>query len=87
MSDRRKKQVLVGRVVSTSMEKTVVVEVSRRVLHPVYKKYITKKKKYSAHLENKKCALGDTVKIITSRPISKTKRWSVTEVMGKGKRN
>jgi len=87
MDNRGKKQVLVGRVVSDRMEKTVIVEVSRRVRHPFYKKYITRKKKYSAHLENKDCALGDTVKIIASRPISKTKRWRVTDVVRKGKHN
>ena len=85
MSNRGKRQVLIGQVVSNRMEKTVVVEVSRRIRHPVYKKYITKKKNYSVHRTDKECAIGDIVKIIASRPISKTKRWTVSGVIGKGK--
>ena len=85
MDGRRNRQMLEGIVVSDRMEKTVMVEVSRRVRHPVYKKYVTKRKKYAAHTGNHQCAAGDTVKIIHSRPTSRTKRWRVTEVTGKGR--
>lgn len=71
------KRVLQGTVVSDKMEKTVVVEVSRRLMHPVYKKTIERSKKYKAHDEQKKFKMGDKVSIIESAPISKTKKWTV----------
>lgn len=71
------KRVLQGVVVSDKMEKTVVVQVSRRVSHPIYKKTIERTKKYKAHDEQKKFKMGDAVSIIESAPISKTKRWTV----------
>ena len=84
MSDRGKRQVLVGTVVSDKMQKTVVVEVARRVQHPVYKKYITKKKRISAHVENRECRVGDQVRIMSSRPLSKPKHWRVSEIGRQG---
>jgi len=71
------KRVLQGVVVSDKMEKTVVVQVSRRMAHPIYKKTIERSKKYKAHDEQKKFKIGDVVSIIESRPISKTKKWTV----------
>ena len=71
------KRVLQGVVVSDKMDKTVVVEVERRVMHPVYKKFIKRSKKYSAHDENNTAKVGDTVRIEECRPISKSKRWTV----------
>jgi len=71
------KRVLQGVVVSDKMEKTVVVKVSRRLMHPVYKKTIERSKKYAAHDEQKKFKTGDKVSIIESAPISKSKRWKV----------
>jgi len=71
------KRVLQGVVVSDKMEKTVVVKVSRRLMHPVYKKTIERSKKYAAHDEQKKFKIGDKVSIIESAPISKSKRWKV----------
>lgn len=71
------KRVLQGVVVSDKMEKTVVVQVSRRMMHPVYKKTIERSKKYAAHDEQKKFKIGDKVSIIESAPISKTKKWKV----------
>ena len=71
------KRVLQGVVVSDKMEKTVVVKVSRRMAHPIYKKTIERSKKYAAHDEQKKFKIGDVVSIIESAPISKTKRWKV----------
>lgn len=71
------KRVLQGVVVSDKMEKTVVVQVSRRMAHPIYKKTIERSKKYAAHDEQKKFKIGDVVSIIESAPISKSKRWTV----------
>ena len=85
MAERGQRQILDGMVVSDRMEKTVRVEVKRRVLHPVYKKYITKKKKYSAHTGHHECNSGDKVKIISTRPKSKTKRLRVMEIVEKGR--
>lgn len=71
------RRVLQGTVVSDKMEKTVVVRVDRRMSHPIYKKTISKSKKYSAHDEEGRFKVGDAVQIIESAPISKTKRWKV----------
>ncbi len=71
------KRILQGVVVSDKMDKSVVVQVERRVMHPVYKKYIKRSKKYTAHDENNLCKVGDIVQIIESRPLSKTKTWVV----------
>lgn len=72
---------LKGTVTSDSMDKTVVVTVTRRVKHPLYKKYINRRKRYPAHDELNRCREGDLVEIITTRPFSKTKRWAVTKVL------
>lgn len=71
------KRILQGVVVSDKSEKTVVVKVERRIKHPIYKKTIRTSKKYAAHDEESRFKAGDVVRIIESRPISKTKRWSV----------
>lgn len=71
------KRILQGVVVSDKMDKSVVVKVERRVMHPVYKKYIKRSAKYTAHDENNLCKVGDVVQIIESRPLSKTKTWIV----------
>ena len=71
------KRVLQGIVVSDACDKTVIVRVERRVMHPVYKKFITHSKKYAAHDEHNKCRVGDAVQIEESRPISKRKHWVV----------
>ena|SRR5579871_4704065 len=71
----------VGQVVSTKMTKTIVVEVSRRVPHPLYKRIIGKRKKFYAHDEESTAKLGDVVRIVESRPLSKTKRWRLAEVI------
>ena len=73
----------VGQVVSTKMQKTIVVEVSRRVPHPLYKRIIGKRKKFYAHDEEGRAKLGDVVRIIECRPLSKLKRWRLTEVIRK----
>lgn len=71
------KRILTGVVVSDAMEKTVVVRVERRVMHPVYKKFIRRSKKYSAHDENNARKVGDVVRIQECRPLSKNKSWIV----------
>jgi small subunit ribosomal protein S17 len=71
------KRVLQGVVVSDACDKTVIVRVERRVMHPVYKKFITRSKKYAAHDENNTFKTGQTVRIEESKPISKRKRWVV----------
>ena len=71
------KRVMQGVVVKRSGDKTVSVEVERRVMHPIYKKFITRSKKYAAHDPENRCAEGDSVRIRESRPLSKNKRWEV----------
>ena len=71
----------VGEVVSTKMTKTIVVEVSRRVPHPLYKRIMGKRKKFYAHDEESTAKLGDVVRIVECRPLSKTKRWRLSEVI------
>src|SRR5215471_8157004 len=71
----------VGQVVSTKMRKTIVVEVSRRVPHPLYKRIITKRKKFYAHDEEGTAKTGDVVRIIECRPLSKLKRWRLDQVV------
>jgi len=76
------KRVLSGRVTSDKMDKTVTVLVDRRVMHPIYKKFIRRSKKYAAHDETNLCKEGDLVSIEECRPISKTKSWLVVERNG-----
>ncbi len=71
------KRVLQGVVVSDKMDKTVVVEVERRIMHPIYKKFIRQSKKYAAHDEENASKIGDVVKIRECRPLSRRKRWEV----------
>ena len=71
------KRILQGVVVSDKQDKTVVVSVERQVMHPVYKKFVKRSKKFAAHDENNQFKVGDIVKIEESRPYSKTKTWSV----------
>jgi len=71
------RRVLQGVVISDKMDKTVVVDVERRLMHPIYKKFIRRSKRYAAHDENNEAKIGDVVKIRECRPISKRKRWEV----------
>jgi small subunit ribosomal protein S17 len=75
------KQRKVGQVVSTKMAKTIVVEVTRRVSHPLYKRIVQQRKKFYAHDENGSARLGDVVRIVESRPLSKLKRWTLEGVV------
>lgn len=73
----------IGVVTSNKMQKTVVVEVERRVRHAKYGKFLTRRMKYKAHDENNACQIGDTVRIVETRPLSKDKRWRVAETLNK----
>ncbi|AEJ60807.1 30S ribosomal protein S17 [Spirochaeta thermophila DSM 6578] len=75
------KRILVGEVVSDKMDKTIVVAVRRRKLHPLYKKYVTRTKKVKAHDELNEARVGDIVRVVESRPISKEKRWRLLEIV------
>ena len=81
MAERGKRKTLVGVVTSDKMDKTVIVMVNRLVLHPVYKKYVRKRKKVKAHDETNACHLGDRVMLVETRPLSKDKRWRVKEIL------
>jgi len=71
----------VGTVVSDKMDKTVVVAVENRFPHPIYKKTVSRTKRYKAHDEDNSCKVGDRVRITETRPLSRTKRWTVAEVL------
>jgi len=85
MSDRNYRKERVGVVVSDKMDKSVVVNVERQLMHPIYGRTVKMKKRYIAHDEKNDCKVGDTVKIIETRPLSKTKRWRVGEVVERAK--
>ncbi|MGN0768355.1 MAG: 30S ribosomal protein S17 [Christensenellales bacterium] len=85
MEERSLRKSRVGMVVSDKMDKTVVVAVVTKVKHPLYKKYITKTKKFKAHDEQNECRIGDKVKITETRPLSKDKCWRVVEIIEKAK--
>jgi small subunit ribosomal protein S17 len=78
---KEQRRVLIGRVTSNRMEKTVVVEVERKKRHPLYGKVLGIRKRYKAHDEENACQIGDLVKMIESRPLSREKRWLVTEIV------
>lgn len=78
---RNMRKVRQGRVVSDKMEKTIVVAVEDRVRHPLYNRTIRKTKKFKAHDEENSCRIGDTVRIMETRPLSKDKRWRVIEIL------
>ena len=83
MKKRGIKRQLVGTVISDKMDSTVVVQVERLVKHRLYKKYIRRRLRLAAHDARNDCGIGDTVRIIESRPISKTKKWRVCEILEK----
>ena len=84
MSEGAKKHHWFGDVVSNKMQKTVVVAVSRSVIHPIYKKVLRRVTKLKAHDESGTCKVGDRVKLVQTRPLSKEKNWRVVQVIGKG---
>ena len=85
MSDRNMRKTNVGRVVSDKMDKTVVIAIEDSVRHPKYKKIIKRTVKLKAHDEQNQCSVGDRVRIMETRPLSKDKRWRVVEIVEKAK--
>jgi small subunit ribosomal protein S17 len=83
MNKRGTQRQLVGTVVGNKMDKTAIVQVERLVKHRLYKKYIRRRSKYAAHDENNACQIGDRVMITANRPISRTKRWRVSDIVEK----
>ena len=83
--DRNLRKTRTGVVSSNKMDKTVVVAVERKVQHPIYGKFLKKTTKFHAHDEKNECSIGDTVRIMESRPLSKTKRWRLVEIVEKAK--
>lgn len=85
MADRNLRKVRIGRVVSDKMDKTVVVAVENNVKHPLYGKVVKRTYKLKAHDENNECGIGDRVRVMETRPLSKDKRWRLVEIVEKAK--
>lgn len=85
MLERSLRKTRIGIVVSNKMDKTITVAIERKVPHPIYKKYFKKTTTLMAHDEKKECGLGDKVKIMETRPLSKNKRWRLVEIVEKAK--
>jgi len=85
MAERNLRKTKLGVVSSNKMDKTITVNVERKVKHPLYGKFVKKTTKFHAHDEKNECSIGDTVKIMESRPLSKTKKWRLVEVVEKVK--
>ncbi len=85
MKTRGLRKTRVGVVVSDKMDRSILVSIERKVAHPIYKKYFKKTTKLMAHDENNECGIGDTVKIMETRPLSKNKNWRLVEVVEKAK--
>jgi small subunit ribosomal protein S17 len=85
MTERNLRKSRVGEVVSNKMEKTITVSIERKLRHPIYGKYVKKTKKFVAHDENNDCNIGDIVRIMETRPLSKRKRWRLVEVIERAK--
>ncbi|WP_430814520.1 30S ribosomal protein S17 [Carboxylicivirga sp. RSCT41] len=83
--DRNLRKERIGVVASNKMEKSIVVSVEIREKHPIYGKFVKKSKKFHAHDEDNTCNIGDTVKIMETRPLSKTKRWRLVEILERAK--
>jgi len=85
MVERNLRKMRIGVVTSDKMDKTITVAVERKVKHPIYGKFVKKTTKFHAHDEKQECTIGDIVKIRETRPLSKTKRWRLVEVVEKAK--
>lgn len=83
MSERAFRKTRVGKVVSNKMDKTIVIAIEDRVQHPLYKKILKTTSKLKAHDENNECNIGDKVKVMETRPLSKDKRWRLVEIIEK----
>jgi small subunit ribosomal protein S17 len=85
MAERKQRKSFVGKVSSNRMDKTITVQVERRFRHPLYKKYVKKTSKFLAHDEKNDCQIGDIVRIMETRPLSKRKTWRLVEIIEKAK--
>ena len=85
MEERKLRKVRIGKVVSDKMDKSITLTVDRKVKHPLYGKFVQKTSKLMAHDENNECGIGDTVKVMETRPLSKNKRWRLVEIIAKAK--
>lgn len=83
--ERQERKTRIGVVDSNKMDKTITVKVERKLKHPKYGKFLKKTKKFHAHDEKNECGVGDTVKIMETRPLSKTKRWRLVEIIERAK--
>ena len=83
--ERNRRKVRIGKVVSDKMDKTIVVAVQDNVKHPLYNKIVKRTYKLKAHDENNECGIGDTVKVMETRPLSRDKRWRLVEIIEKAK--
>ena len=80
-NNTKQRKIRTGMVISNKMDKTVVVEVSRTVIHPVYKKFVRRRKRFMAHDEENRCRIGDEVMIVETRPLSRQKNWRVRKIV------
>ena len=85
MEERNSRKVKIGKVISNKMDKTIVVAVEDNVKHPLYNKIVKRTYKLKAHDENNQCGVGDRVRVMETRPLSKDKRWRVVEIIEKAK--
>lgn len=85
MAERNLRKTRIGKVISDKMDKTIVVAIEYSVKHPLYKKFIKKTYKLKAHDENNECGIGDRVKVMETRPLSKDKRWRLVSIVEKAK--
>ena len=85
MEERNLRKIRVGKVISNKMDKTIVVAIEDHVKHPIYKKIVKKTYKLKAHDENNECSIGDTVRVMETRPLSKDKRWRLVQIVEKVK--
>ena len=85
METRNLRKERTGVVTSNKMDKSITVAIKRKEKHPIYGKFVSKTKKYHAHDENNECNIGDTVKIMETRPLSKTKRWRLVQIIERAK--
>jgi small subunit ribosomal protein S17 len=85
MEERNERKERIGKVVSNKMQKTITVAVDRKVKHPIYGKFVNRTSKFKAHDEQNTAGIGDTVRIMETRPMSKDKRWRLVEIVEKAK--
>ncbi|MBT2558956.1 30S ribosomal protein S17 [Hymenobacter sp. ISL-91] len=84
-TERNLRKEIIGRVTSSKMDKSITVMVESKMKHPIYGKFVTKSTKFMAHDENNECGEGDTVRIMSTRPLSKLKRWRLVEILERAK--